>query len=306
MRLFEAQGVLDLYLVGMRRIEEAENRPIQSWRASKAHPIGTDERDCRHGECGHYPSLILKGFEGRGPQVKEQQPEGDTIIVRREEVMKHLTRRGAHTDSFEHPIIFSQSDLRLLAQDDDGIITIDYEQQRVSSFYPESDYDDDNGDLDNMLFRFNDDDFSQYDHRPVRPASPTESDMSADDTFDLLQHDGISALANSVLRRTPKVLNLSLTGFLSHCIQQPKPSLLRTLRCLSLGPPAQPPGAVFLFQELWLPAMEKLRFSGSYLGWSIARRIAGNDSGNWRAMREAQWDFGSSKIPGAGGNNVTW
>lgn len=268
--------------------------------------MGKDPRDCCNARCEHYPELVLEGFGDRGPQNKDKEPpEGDILVVTHEDVMKHLARRGAHTDNFEHPVIFAQSDLRILSQRDDGTITVNYDQKARNNFYPDPDSEDEDnyhGDLDDMLYRFNDDEWSESSLAPLRPPSPTDSEGSAYDTFDLLQHDGISALASSVLRRTPKVLNLSLTGFLSQCLHQPPmPTLLRKLRCLSLGPPGTPPGVIFNFQDLWLPAMEKLRFCGSYL--TEASHISGR-YGNWRSMREAQWDFGTTELPRGG--NVEW
>lgn len=284
-----------MYLSEMRRLEQASNRTVVSWKASKTHPVGKDPRDCCHGKCAHYPRLVLEGFEGRSKKAKKGHAEENTFLVTRAEVKKHLTRRGAPTDNFEHPIVFAQCDLRLLAASHDGAIRVDYERRRANSFYGSIDSEDESYDLDDVLLRYNDDDFSQPTELPLRPRSPTDSEGSAADTFDLLQYDGISALANSVLRRTPKVVNLSLTGFLGRCLQPPKPPLLATLRCLSLGPPASPPGAMVDTENLSLPMLEKLRFCGDFLETSLARRISGQD-GDWSKMRETQWDFGSSSV----------
>lgn len=299
--MFEAQGVLDLYLCEMRRIEDAENRPVIPWRAAKTHPAPRASSKCRSRECSHYPKLVLEGFDRSTKKgSKSASSKGDcssqkTFTITRDQVKAHLLRPGALTDDFEHPLLFARSGLRMLAMGPGCSIVIDHDQREIDAYYGFSSFDDDHHEYGDF-FRYNDDAFSQSSDSPQGSPRSTSSGQStssdSNDSFDASHRDGLVALARSVLYRVVALENLSLTGFL-HLSLGREPPALTTLRCLSVGPGTSPPTLNLSLSVVQLPSLVKLRCCADYLNTGIAKRIAGTKK-HWPSLREIRWDFGGS------------
>lgn len=304
--MFELQGVLDLYLAAMRRIEDEEGRSVASWRAKKSHPTPRDSSECRNGQCGHYPTLVLEGFEGskkasskKAPtsesSTKTEQSKQKSVVITRDQVRHHLQRRGALTDSFEHPLLFARSGVRALSTDYGGTVEINHDEARPSDdFYGTSDSEDEYHSY-GEYYRHNDDNFSSS-SASSSPSSRSSTSIStaddSNDSFDLSQRGGIVALCRSVLHRLPTLENLSLTGFL-HLSFGRSPPAFDKLLCLSLGPPTCLPACIRSLDSLRLPAVKKLRLCADYLGSDVAKRISGLTAG-WESLRETRWDYGAS------------
>lgn len=71
--MFEAQAILDLYLAEMRRIEDAEGRVVPSWRDKTESSTLRIPTNCRVRRCGHYPRLVLEGFDCRNKDKAKQR-----------------------------------------------------------------------------------------------------------------------------------------------------------------------------------------------------------------------------------------
>lgn len=323
-RVLQVQAILDLYLAQMHQIEERDKRLLPSWKSTKSLPKGTQE--CRHGKCGHYPRVKLdESFEGVKQQASKTPTSGKAkkgkteaaatakkvdkaspaklgnessyFVVTREQIDKHVIRRGAFTDHFNHPLIIARSGLRHLTSDGDvgvKVIDGDYDGDDECHYPSESEsYASDPYDS----HRYNDEDFATP--RSPRPADSMRSSPSADSLigrdWDPATRDDILALAVSTLRLIPLVNNLSLTGYLHLCLQRPQPKL-NMLRYVSIGPLATPDGSGGYMVGYNLPAMEKLRFCGNMLDLAAAQQIGDREAKGWPALREACWDYGATKM----------
>lgn len=290
----------------MRRIEDVTQRPVSSWRASKRHPIPKDPSKCRGRHCGHYPRLVLEGFEGEKDKAdktasseRTDSSKMDTFAITREQVKAHLLRRGALTDNFEHPLLFARSGMHILTTGPGCAITVDHAQSDSGEWY-ESDSDSASH-VYGEHYRYDDDVFSNSDFSqqgsPSSSPSPTGARNDIDDVFDLSQRDGITALCKSVLQRLPEIQNLSLSGFLFLSLGR-SPPVLPTLRSFSLGPPTAQLDHSRSLDSMQLPGLEKLRICDDYLSFDVAKAIAGT-KGEWKSLREARWDHGGSSAYGS-------
>lgn len=72
LRLFEAQAVLDLYLMEMRRVDDVEQRPASSWRCEKSEASEKPYKLTGR-RCWHYPKLMLEGFEANKAGVERSE-----------------------------------------------------------------------------------------------------------------------------------------------------------------------------------------------------------------------------------------
>lgn len=104
-RLWEAQAVLDLYLMEMRRIEEARGYHIVPSRANPASPsVQHLDELCQSGTCGHYPLLEIQRAGGACSSSNRSR-----LVVTQSQMRSQLARRDGPTNHFEHLILFSRS-----------------------------------------------------------------------------------------------------------------------------------------------------------------------------------------------------
>lgn len=272
-RLYDAQGALDLYLCRMRQIEDMRSSIDENFEG--------------------YPRLVLEGFEGkqiwseeRGKIDEESREDTsptsgnhplvpssksiNTFIVTREQIRAHQSRQGAHTDHFDHPLVFAREDLRFLFTNDWGEAKVDEDQ----AVYVE-----------------------EQDYRVEGPAKKTERRSLFPQW-----RDGTPALGRSVLRLTPHVKDLSLTGLFHDCLSAEMMPVLSQIRYLSVGPLTPHTHASLCIREeaTMLPAVEKLRVCGNFPGIGAARLIGGEAEG-LPSLKEGYWDFGHTDARSIGG-----
>lgn len=334
-RLFELQAVFDLYLCAMRRVDDESKRPVRRW-ASKEQPCKDPER-CRTGECGHYPTLQLRGFDqlssttstqkeealkasGEDGQLSDTklnvQPEtrdsagGDggakataagkgnehdhpVCIVTREQVLNHISRRGASTDFFEHPLVYARSNMHILGIKDRKVI-VDYEHEQTEDLYS---FDSEGGgsesDADSSMDEESESSSSHFGSSISWPSSSSSSPQGkVQGVMDHARHRGIISLARSVLRRTYRLQNLSLSGSIHSLLSSSRIFVLHSIRSLSVGPFCPPSSAEYCVAWVKLPSLEKLRICGSTIAERTAADVAGEGEESWKKLREAEWDFG--------------
>lgn len=93
--LFEVQAALDLYIGEITRIDEADKmQGLQK------------HRHCLASKCRHYPPLIVRDTPTRPQSFRV--PDG-AFLLHDTQLIRHLARRGACTDRFDHPLLFSRS-----------------------------------------------------------------------------------------------------------------------------------------------------------------------------------------------------
>lgn len=323
LRVFEVQAILDLYLGQMRETELQHNRLLPSWRSSDALPKVPPE--CCAGKCAHYPQLLLsEEFEGvskkagkassKGKQKETAAPaEGkssskatpekvgkakgeapqSTFLVTKEHINTHFARRGAHTDHFNHPLLFARPKLRRLTLSSGNRVIVADGKSPDDLYYPsDGDTDDDNdSEADHLYdrYRYIDQDFS-WSHSSDQESS--RSSPSVDSLINLeleaTGYDETVAIATSTLRLLPRLHNLSLTSYLYRCLGRPQPKL-SMLTCLSLGPLLPSENLLDFIVCLKLPAVKKLRICGGGLDHHrLARLIGESVEMVWPALMETQ------------------
>lgn len=327
--MYEVQAVLDLYLGEMRRVEDEEKRPVPSWRWKAPSTTPKAPETCRNGKCGHYPRLVLEGFEGNkqakakdvrdssatvqdattqsanGPTSQEQSAsakgEQTVFVVTQAQATEHCARRGAHTDHFDSPFIFASSDLKMLSRDSQRRIIVEHDEYEGRDYYY-SDYDELDSDYEGPVFPYNDDEFSQ----PESPTSRSPRSSSVASTplepltspppeiFDRTRRNDLLSLARSVINLALGLRTLSVTGWLSRCLDRKAPDL-SNLNSLSLGPILPPRSTYDAIYEVPLPNLSKLRFAGHELcSWAVER--FSKEESKLPNLRRFEWEYGGSKL----------
>lgn len=301
----------------MRRIEDAEQRQVPSWRSKDPRPGYKAPSPCRAGKCGHYPRLTLQGFHGAvnrastspgvegssgtppndaGEAAKEREP----LMITRKQVTTHLEKPNSHTDHYDHPLLFARGNQRKLSVDGENrVIVVHTHYTQQYAHYSGYDSDVYNSEVEARYKHYNDDNFSTSSSSSSAVSvgslsslpSSTASTVHEPENFTWIRRDDAITLARSVLRLTPRVENLSLTGHLYRCIRYNRPEL-KVLHCLSMGPNAPRDSCPSCLTSADLDVMEKLRVCGNGLGLWAAEAVGGGE-GSWPALREVQWDCGA-------------
>lgn len=259
-RGLELQAALELYCLDMYRRDELEK---QRTGAESLTSLKTT-----------YPRLAIRSGSSASTAGEEEADE-ETFVVTRHQLYQRMTRRGAPTDNFNHPLLFARSGLKWLAEDDTG-----YEHEGQAP----------RGEIDQ------DEDIARAFAWPPAASNPEAIQAHPGDfsnPIDLaipgtLTVGGNVSLARLVLALTPEVSRLSMTGFLECALLNACPPL-RALRSVMLGP--QPNGWDLSYQRQFnaLRGVEKLRICGRVPSPSEIKELVEGES--FGKLRKLQWSM---------------
>lgn len=306
-RILWIQGILDLYLIKMRELDDAKA-------ASEAKKVT-------------YPRLVLEGFVSERDEEQSKSASGahektsaktkgkkaNTYVVTPEKVEEYWQRAGAYSDHFDHPLYFAQPDLRFLARNvyeqvivnPAGIRSESYLRTSTEKAQPASTRGDDDQEGSPSASHEAEEEHQASDSE-IASGSPAQSGPPITTTpispSGRMTRDGLLGLAKSVLELTLNASNLSLTGIFQDGIMSSKLPILEQLRYLSIGPLTSPEDAALCLEEetTLLPALGKLRVCGSYPGIGVACLIGGECAG-LPSLQEVHWDCGDTKVDRIGG-----
>lgn len=280
--VMEVQGALDLYLLEMRRLEDAAGIPVPQC-DGKAFACAGPEGQGPHIA---YPPLVLKDnttaavptTSSASEETNHNSRQPKPFTISRAELQEHLSRSGGPGDYFDHPLIFARS----------GLLVYDFDEWGQGSR---------NSSLLTQMTGLSDVGFSHEDTASslgaaggAQTVSPTTlANRAAPSTSTI---GGILALARALFTLTPRLQTLFLTGFLQAVVcHDPVPSL-PCLRTLCLGPLAlnsdeslAPSPSVA--DEL--SSLEELKLMGCGLA---DRKLAWLDA--FPALKKVEWAMESS------------
>lgn len=200
-RLWEAQAVLDIYLIALRRWEDVQGIVNED---SPPHP-GKD-----------YPLLRLSGWASSLGSGLDDRPSTspEQVAVSRTQVLQHLARRQAITDRFDHPLPFLRSGISIIRALHTGF-QARRDREATQSRAPAA------GACAVDLFSS-----SQRSRDYLLPKTASVASLLS--------------LLRSVLVQMLNLRNLTLAGFLelAICGSHPAPLRLASIKSLSIGPPA--------------------------------------------------------------------
>lgn len=238
-RTAEAQAVLDLYLIELRRWED--ERGIGRGRGDSCEgSSGEDdeEEDSDESQEVEYPKLALTGYAASParPWYLQRSDDEERIVIDRAQILQHLARRNCEYDRFDHPVLFARSGEQSIWL---SICEYDYGGRATTKFRKAPD-------------EYWDELFSPDDSSPDY-ALPNTSTLGS-----------LLSLLSSVLSHTTNIENLSLTGFLERaaCGTRSMAAVLKKLRTVSLGPPPLFGWYAPLHLQTLCAGVEELRLSG--------------------------------------------
>lgn len=251
------QGLLDLYLLQMRRVDD---RCTQSGSS-----LAVAHLNCRPTRCAHYPRPVFTDTPTKTGQNKTSSRS--TFVVTRQSLDHHLFRRGAATANPDHPLTFARSGRTALALPPGGADTIvktllggpitvfDFAIDPLpneADESPSSSEDEDIGGFSGLHLGDSDED-----------TWPANSGTFAE----------VMALSRSILSLT-NVANLSLSSQLHVALCGPNGPPQKALRALSLGPTNPHWEPIFDISNGRLENLEMLRISGVVLSGEEAEWIS--------------------------------
>lgn len=208
----------------------------------------------------------------------------------RHQIWTHLTRRGAVLDQFDHPVRWAKDGYHLghITIAATSIIKPPLAGPHPSHFKPEQ-YDPRTAGAPES-FPFPRSDFFE-DEWPHAGKKGQSSGVLLVSPYDM---SGLTSAFGRLLVLTPRVINLSLNGYLYMALLAVKLKVCETLRSLCLGPTLDfwRTGA-FSCEELG-PALEKLenlRIVGADICEEEATRIAGEGQSALRRLKRVQWEL---------------
>lgn len=275
---YQAQAALDLYLMSMRRLED-EHGPLTA---------DTDSKSCsssiiKDKQPLNYPALVLVGTEAQ-PTLTPASNFSSQLVLTRQQLLQHIARPGSATDSFDHPLLFARSGFDARAQGTrsrlarkEPELRIQREPEDAADVFTSEGVDN----INEPKNRYTDSlDFLDITH----VNAPTAG--------------SILAILRSLLAMTPRLSNLSLTGFLERAFCGSRlGAQLKSLRCLTLGPPPalrswHMPMNLGGLDNGGLNRVEKIRICGVMLRgdeaakmeyrfytthWTMLERVSGRD-----------------------------
>lgn len=259
-KLFLVQAALDLYLIAMRRFEKREDRSADLASPNASLPGG-------HDASPDYPALLI--VDARDENKTSDMDKA--CVLTRQQLTQHLARPRGPTDRFDHPLLFARSGLDQLSET--------YRRDNLYRCQPDDRFMREPEDLADIFESKRGLETpggaSRVSEEVLDPSLPGTATIGA-----------LLTLTRSLLAMTPRLENLSLTGFLERavCGRRPTASLLKSLRCLSIGPPPETSEwyVPLLFEGL--EEIQKLRVCGTMLRGDEVAQISGRYS-------ELQWSL---------------
>lgn len=309
-RILWIQGILDLYLIKMRELDDAKA-------ASEAKKVT-------------YPRLVLEGFvverdeeqaasassAHQKTSAKTKGKKANTFVITPEKVEEYWLRAGAYSDHFDHPLYFAQPDLRFLARNVYEQVIVDPAGIRPESYLRTSTEEeqppstpDDNDQAGNLARSHEAETEHPASDSEISSGSPAKSGpaitTSPISPSGRLTRDRLLGLAKSVLELTLNTSNLSLTGIFRDCLKNSELPILSQLRYLTIGPLTPPEDATQCLEgtKTMLSALEMLRVCGHYPGTEAAGLVGGEVEG-LPSLREVHWDFGHTEVEEVGGKDL--
>lgn len=222
-RIFELQAALDLYLARILVLEKENPALLEVSRPGARIPAR-----CRNGRCDHYPALVITETSASTSASQTQAPAG-ACTVPRPQLLRHLARRGATTDRFDHPLYFERSGFQILE-----LVTSSKKRRFHRPPVPRYEIRSHHWDIDDYHEPFDWPELALLQNQDaVEGLSPRDKALNAA-LVATATFGQILRLARGVLTLTPNLQGLSLTGFLECALDG---SALPSLRRLSLGPP---------------------------------------------------------------------
>lgn len=240
--IMELQAVLDLYLMELRRLEEASSEPV-------------------------YPSLVLKDVplsRPTGPPPAQVEPPGDAFVVPYAELLPHLARRGSLTDRFDHPLILERSSLKVIvrAPPVKSVLPNNVGSRATFTVHQGSDrvFDEQAGS-------------NWFGWAPLQDAAAKDPALEKN-PYSLARAtatmSSVLDLTRGVLYATTSLRNISLTGYLEQVLRSTShSSLLRA----SIGPTALP-GWHATVPSHGVKFVQELRLCGKHLGGWEAHQVS--------------------------------
>lgn len=285
-RIFELQACLDLYLSEMRRIEDGRRGKYATASASSSLAGSSSATPRSPSSNIEYPRLVvtyISAAPSRAAAKVKAGGRGKILTLTRAQLWKHLTRRGAALDQFDHPIIFSRAGLRA----------------NPMTFYG----------IARMMHYLNGPHPKHFGRCYVVPTVKDESDDEslAPNELRIINNLGLASVhtvhgltgaAQRVVNFSSSLMNLSLTGYLELALAMPNPSLTwGKLRHLSLGPLLSATTfSIFNSHHLKLSSLESLRVAGCLLIAKEAKEIAGATD-RFPKLKRFLWELVSSHSP---------
>lgn len=242
-RLWSVQAALDLYLVEMKKKEEAGNYDVQAWdKEGEPESSLTDlDEKCKESTCGHYPALSIKKHKTSSIS-NEPQPASEQGVqqlrLTEQQLWNHLARRGGPADHFNHLLHLTRC-TRLglqmggvewvrLRNDLGGPHWLAFRNEDYRAMMKEKGIprgEDDIRDDEASVRTFSEDSNEEYwdDRGEEAPA-----EAGGDHAEELLR------IAREILAATTRVTNVSLTGFFHRSLGAVQGS--EQVPSLSLGP----------------------------------------------------------------------
>lgn len=268
------QACLDLFLMEIRSIDDRE---ADQWHLKHG---PRKSAGCPGTGCPQYPRLNLTGAVCSGQDNTSDNDQRPAFTISRAQVIAHLSRRGSVLDRFDHPLIFARSGVFYFVHNGPG-----------RAGHDDSDIDPHGVTHRPLAWEDDSEDFADLFSQRGMPRD-TSTSFRADTTLDPLLPNtatlgSLLALARSVLGFTPKLTNLSLTGFLERtvCGERGPPSL-NVLRCLTVGPPPPYYYTPLNFGGLGCSRLEKVRVCGVMLLEQEIQSLSGWDLYD---IKEIQW-----------------
>lgn len=271
----EVQACLDLFLMQIRSIDDNE---ADEWHLKHGPRKGPS---CPGTGCPRYPRLVVTGTaSSNNPSVTDPSDSRPVFSVSRAQLLAHLARRGSVTDRFDHPLLFMRSGVdhfvisgpgRAGHDDGTGRDVHKVKQPPLSSEDDSEDY----ADL------FSERGLARDRARRYRPCTALDPLLPSTATL-----GSLLGLARAVLSFTPKLANLSLTGFMERAVCGTRaPPGLNGLKSLSVGPPPPYYYATLNLNGAVMARLERLRICGVML---FEEEVASLER-ELPALKELQW-----------------
>lgn len=283
----------------MQHIEDVKGYAVFEGTNVPAPP--QDPPICRLGRCGHYPRLTLLQSEETAPETGSKDETTFTLTIL--QLWKHLTRRGASLDQFNHPIKFAAGvDAGHFNEHGRHLIMFDLDGPHLGYFEPE-DYDPED-DAESTDSEAEEDanakaeapSFLPYDGGLESQEKGKTTDQRKVTTYTSV---GSMVMTSHLLLLTPNVINLSLNGHLHLAFMMMDLDVMENVKSLSLGPLLPYwDGGVFSTGQIGplLRNLENLRVAGRMLIKDEAWRIAGLGRGLGK-LKRFQWELVSATHP---------